>query len=253
MIKKTSRRRQAPLLAIGKLPLVNNGAPRIVASIAAVPTRHSLTFHKRRGLDIVEARLDLFAGITPPLAANAAAACSSVLPTIVTARGQTQGGGWRGGEKKRAEVLLAALARADAVDVELDCAIARDVAAAAWRMKKTVILSAHFFDRTPSLGEMRYARHTAFQRGADVFKIAAQTDDADSLRRLAEFVLDDKQPVAVLGMGKLGALSRVMLPPLGSVFTFAHIGRPTAAGQMTLVQTAAAFARFGLSNKRSFS
>ena len=231
-------------LSIGRLILRADAAPKIAASVQSIPTARALAGYKKRGLDIVEIRLDLFAAVpSPESAAKIAAACAKVLPTIVTARIRGEGGKWRGGEQARAAILRAALVRADAVDVELGASIAPLICKAAKAANKTLILSAHHFQNTPTLAEMRRARRAAFARGADIFKIAAALRDQSALRRLAQFALDDSGAVVAVGMGRFGAASRCVLPFLGARFTFAHLGKPTATGQMTLDDAAAVFAK----------
>ncbi|MEO6786392.1 MAG: type I 3-dehydroquinate dehydratase, partial [Chthoniobacteraceae bacterium] len=63
-------------------------------------------------------------------------------------------------------------------------------------------------------------------------KIAALTDDAASLARLIDFVSTGKaHSLAVMGMGKLGQVSRLVLACVGSVLNYGYLDRPNASGQ----------------------
>jgi 3-dehydroquinate dehydratase len=72
--------------------------------------------------------------------------------------------------------------------------------------------------------------------GADVFKIATRTDMPAQLTRLLEFVeqQDAEMSIAAMGIGKLGAVSRVALAQSGSSLIYASIGRRRVEGQLSL-------------------
>jgi 3-dehydroquinate dehydratase type I len=75
-------------------------------------------------------------------------------------------------------------------------------------------------------------------RGADIFKIATRTDTPAYLERLLDFVAGNNVDLAIsaMGMGKLGALSRIVLAQLGSVLIYASVRRPTIEGQLSIQQ-----------------
>ena len=78
--------------------------------------------------------------------------------------------------------------------------------------------------------------------GADIFKIATRTDTPAQLTRLIDFVTDKGVdfPVSAMGIGKLGALSRVILAQLGSVLIYTSMGRPNVEGQLSIRQSPSA-------------
>ena len=45
-------------------------------------------------------------------------------------------------------------------------------------------------------------------------------------------------------MGGLGAISRLVFPIAGSLLTYAHVGRPTAPGQLTVAELRPLLDRF---------
>jgi 3-dehydroquinate dehydratase type I len=74
---------------------------------------------------------------------------------------------------------------------------------------------------------------------ADIFKVATRTDTPMELGRLFEFITKNRVnvPLAVMGMGRLGAISRVLLARAGSVLIYASVGAATdVEGQMSLKQ-----------------
>lgn len=139
-------------------------------------------------------------------------------------------------EAKRRRLLLAAVrAGAAFVDLELDAETRfRDRLVRAARGRKArVIVSHHDFRKTPPRAELEAIVGRAFEIGADVAKIACRVNDArDSARLLG--LLDFDKPLVVIGMGKKGRLTRIAAPLLGSLWTYASLGRgrETADGQL---------------------
>ncbi len=96
-----------------------------------------------------------------------------------------------------------------------------------------VIVSHHDFEATPGRSELMELRARCFEAGADLAKIAcAVSTPADAARLLG--LLDFEAPVIAVGMGPLGAITRVAAPLLGSPFTYGSLepGRETASGQL---------------------
>ena len=119
------------------------------------------------------------------------------------------------------------------VDVELRSAVAmREVLAAAKNRGIGIVVSAHYFHRTPTLAQMRERRKRAFAAGADIFKLAALADSPASVARLIDFVSTGKaRSLAVMGMGKLGQVSRLVLACAGSALNYGYLDKPNAPGQ----------------------
>ena len=79
----------------------------------------------------------------------------------------------------------------------------------------------------------------AKSQGADIFKVATRTDTPTELGRLLEFITKNRVDVrlAVMGIGRLGAISRVLLARAGSVLIYASVGAVTdVEGQLSLEQ-----------------
>lgn len=166
-------------------------------------------------------------------------------PLIITARHPAEGGANRLSAPCRQELLGRFLSQAQYVDVELRSARALRVLLDITRRKKVRrIISFHNFDDTPSIRALKTKARAAKTCHADVFKVVTRTDTPAQLARLLDFFASPDVDLAVsaMGIGKLGAASRLVLTRLGSVFTYASLGRPNVEGQLSIQQL-----RFALS------
>ena len=210
--------------------------PRIVGVIAS---REDLeqALRMRRPPDLFELRLDRLAGIVgrvetklPKLRA----------PLIITARHPNEGGSGRLSLRQRRELLSRFLTHADYLDVELRSARAlRALLAIAKTKNVRRIISFHDFKSTPSARLLVARAHNAKALRADIFKVATRTDTPTELGRLLEFITKNRVNVrlAVMGIGRLGAISRVLLARAGSVLIYASLGPATdVEGHLSLQQ-----------------
>jgi len=191
--------------------------------------------------DLFELRLDRLIGLLDELEKKL-----PILPAplIVTARHPDEGGANQLSHPRRRELLLRFLPRARYVDVELRSVKAlRSVLEFARKRKIRRIISFHDLKETPSVRRLKTKADAANSAGADNFKIVTRTDTPAQLIRLFEFFANKENDLAVsaMGIGQLGAASRVVLAQLGSAFTYASIGRPTIEGQLPIRQLRAAF------------
>jgi 3-dehydroquinate dehydratase-1 len=132
------------------------------------------------------------------------------------------------------------LSHADYVDVELRSArTLRALLAIAKAKNVRRIISFHDFKSTPTARILTAKARDARSHGADIFKVATRTDTPLELGRLVEFMTSSRLDlaVAVMGIGKLGAISRVLLARAGSVLIYASLGPATdVEGQLSLEQ-----------------
>jgi 3-dehydroquinate dehydratase-1 len=101
------------------------------------------------------------------------------------------------------------------------------------------IISFHDFKSTPSARLLVAKAHNAKALRADIFKVATRTDTPTELGRLLEFITSNRVNVrlALMGIGRLGAISRVLLARAGSVLIYASLGPATdVEGQLSLEQ-----------------
>ena len=125
------------------------------------------------------------------------------------------------------------------IDLEIESteSYLESLIAYARRSGTITILSYHNFKTTPDVKELEQILGRCYERGADVAKIAVQINTPLELNTLLGlYRLPGKK--VVLGMGKLGRISRVAGPYLGAEFTFGSPGNgsETAPGQISYSQ-----------------
>jgi 3-dehydroquinate dehydratase-1 len=160
-------------------------------------------------------------------------------PLIITARHPKEGGANGLSIRQRRDLLSRFLHRARYVDVELRSAFAlRSLLELARRKNIRRIISFHDLKATPDLGGLQVKARRAKSLGADIFKVATRTDTPAQLARLLDFITrkDVDLAVSAMGIGKLGAISRVLLAYCGSALVYASLGESDIEGQMSLEQ-----------------
>jgi 3-dehydroquinate dehydratase-1 len=181
--------------------------------------------------DWVELRVDCF---FPDAGDLRKAAGKLRVPRIVTVRHASEGGKAKMTERERRGLYEEVLTVAGMVDIELrQAARMAGVIAQAREAGVGLILSHHDFQRTPSAGRLRELAERARDAGADIFKVAAMTRTPGDVARLVEFLADEKNgaPLSVMGMGRYGKVSRLVLAEAGSCLNYGYLGSPNASGQ----------------------
>jgi len=194
----------------------------------------------RRPPDLFELRLDRFPAAVLDRLENMLPKLGA--PLIITARHPKEGGDGKLSIRKRRALLTRFLTRADYIDVELRSVRAmQSLLALAGKKKIGRIISFHSFKSTPSARLLSAKAREAKAHRADIFKVATHTDEPTELGRLLDFITSSRLnlPVAVMGVGQLGAISRVLLARAGSVLTYASLGAASnIEGQLPLEQLA---------------
>ena len=155
--------------------------------------------------------------------------------TIGTLRSAAEGGAWRGADAERLRLFQALVPQVDAVDVELSSSgLLADVVALARDHGALAIVSHHDFESTPTPGELRRIAQDARAAGADIVKIATTPREPGDLRALAALCVESEGPLIAIGMGEGALATRLLLPALGSLVTFAALDADsaTAPGQL---------------------
>jgi 3-dehydroquinate dehydratase-1 len=228
------------MLSLGSLQL--GGIPKVVVSIHGI---HHLKMIRKIPFDLVEFRADLF----PSHEINAILPVLAKLkgyPSIVTIRSKKEGGQWRLSEERRLDLFREMMPYVDAIDIELSAkTILGKVVSTAHQKKKRVIVSYHDFKKTPPLSVLNRIVEKGRAAGGDLIKIATMVKKRSDLQLLADFTLTNKKkPIITIGMGPIGALSRIFFPAVGSLLTYAYIDQPTAPGQIHCVELAELIKRF---------
>jgi 3-dehydroquinate dehydratase-1/3-dehydroquinate dehydratase/shikimate dehydrogenase len=161
---------------------------------------------------------------------------------LFTCRPEWEGGGFRGSEEARVEILAAAaVAGAAYVDIELRTseglrtALIKD----AQKSGAKVIVSWHDFKTTASTQALESVFQEQCRSGANWGKIVTTARDfRDVLRVLSlqELAAEIDFPLCAFCMGRVGMISRVATLELGGAMTYAAPdgGNAAAPGQLSL-------------------
>ena len=210
--------------------------PRVVGVIASGADL-DCALQTRTPPDLFELRLDRLADIIEQLENKLPRLRA---PLIITARHPQEGGAKNLTLVQRRDLLTRFLPHAQYVDVELRSAFAlRPLLGLAQEKRVRRIISFHDFKSTPPLRVLAAKAHAARAHGANIFKTATRTDTPKQLARLLQLVAteDVDLPVSAMGIGNLGAISRVLLARAGSVLVYASItARTDLEGQLSLEQ-----------------
>ena len=170
-------------------------------------------------------------------------------PLIMTARHPQEGGANRLNLGQRHDLLSRFLPHARYIDFELRSAAALHSLLRLARKKDVRrIISFHDLKATPDSGVLQVKARRAKSLGADIFKVATRTDTPAQLARLLDFITKKDLGLAVsaMGIGKLGAISRILLAYRGSALVYGSVAAASdIEGQMSLEQ----LRRFGIGRR----
>jgi 3-dehydroquinate dehydratase-1 len=203
--------------------------PAIVAVIAALEDLR--VWRDFCGVaDLFELRLDQLLTVKPDLTP---ADLSPGGRFVITARDSPEGGAPELETANRARALWNWLDIADWLDVEacnvLACA---GLLAAAQTQGKQIAISYHNFERTPEPAELEKILKNVRFDGSFVFKAATRVNGWQDLSNLTNFLLNHPdRELALMGMGPLGKLSRLLLPAFGSRLVYASCAKSVVPGQ----------------------
>jgi 3-dehydroquinate dehydratase-1 len=225
-------------MQLGSLQL--GAHPRIVATITGETSLSVLARLPREGADIIEVRLDHFPSLDAATLRLKLAETRHVgLPLIATVRSVGEGGARALSDSQRLAVYETALEFVEAVDIELGSETLRsEIVQRAHAAKKLAILSYHNFQNTPTGGALDVAVDAMREAGADICKLATLVQSSADVLRL--FALLERQAqkkdCVVIGLGKLGKITRVAFPLFGSLLTYGFVDKPLADGQLHFAQ-----------------
>lgn len=180
--------------------------------------------------DWVELRVD---ALPAEVAASALPSGRPVCPLLVTVRHESEGGCRSMPEEERKALAMKWLPMATALDWETArLAEAADLVSAVKAAGVVLIASNHDFEKTPDLATLQQREALARSLGADVVKFAFRLNSAEDMMVGVELLRSATGPMAVMGMGPLGAVSRLLYVQHGSCLIYGYLGdSPTAPGQ----------------------
>ena len=224
------------MIKIGNLTL--GRTPRIVVPFKDRTSPLTLKQARKRGLDLAELRIDLYERFDKEYVLREIAKFKKI-PALATIRSKKEGGRWPLPDKERLKLFAAVIPKVDAVDIELSSKSIRPaVVKLARKAKKRVIISYHNFDGTPGAGKLKKIADEARAAGADIVKIAAMALNPKDVQTLAAFTAANaSKNLITISMGRCGAVSRVLFPALGSLMTYAYLGKANAPGQLPYDKT----------------
>ncbi len=190
-----------------------------------------------QGADIVELRIDMFSDHTLSHIKTTFIHARNKFhaPIIATCRSKNEGGAVGMNEDTRYQVFETVVHVSDAMDIEMNSDIANKVVHLAKSHEKISIASYHNFSETPSLHDLFKILKKGKHLDADIVKIAVMTKTRDDLRTINELTLKNyDKGIVIIAMGELGMASRIFLPMIGSLFTFASLETQTAPGQLSV-------------------
>lgn len=209
---------------------------RLVGVVASLTTL-ARAARLRQPPDFFELRLD---ALRDSLGEVARAIPDLPAPLILTARHPREGGLGGLAIGARRALLFRFLESAAAVDLELrSVRQLQGVMDEIRRRQIDLIISHHDLRDTPAPAQLRRLTNAAAADRPAIFKIATRTDTPAQFDRLVSFFRETNcrpTPIAAMGMGKLGLVSRRQLDRLGSALTYVSLGEPNAEGQPTLSQ-----------------
>lgn len=232
--------------------ILSPAQPRVVGSFGNVESLAATTYQQAlAACDLLEIRLDL---LDHPEARPWAHLTG--IPMLFTARRADEGGKGDLNAARRSALLEAVLDEASLIDAELSSAgEMSDVLAEAARRGVPWIASWHDFEGIGPdalLMILRKAEEAA-EAGAACFKAAIRLNGMEDLCWLGGLMAQRTEltslPIALMGMGPLAPVSRLLCAQYGSVLNYGYIGdAPTAPGQWSaaLLKEAVSSSEIGL-------
>ncbi len=189
-------------------------------------------------LDLIELRIDLFSDLDRRYVRTVFEKTKALgKPVIATVRSREEGGGRELRDGERLGLFEAVADLADLIDIEGSSGIFRGVRRIAADSRSILIASYHNFEATPAYSELSVLVRRFRSRGADIVKVATSATGCEDLRSMTRLTLGYwKDGLVTICMGGKGLPTRIFFPIIGSLFTFASIGKPTAPGQVSAVR-----------------
>ncbi len=219
-------------------PISRTYPPCVIGSVADTVTLRSLINSKQdMDCDMLELRVDglLSSGMTIDEMKH----IELSKPMLLTVRTPEEGGLYPFADvQSRADIAMQLLSRAAALDWEIaHLEEVPHLVQAAQRAGVPIIASAHDFVQTPAVESLSSQEILARKWGADVVKFAFSLNCAEDITVGINLLRQATGAMAVMGMGALGPVSRLLYAQHGSCLIYGYMGdTPTAPGQWGTAQ-----------------
>ncbi len=164
------------------------------------------------------------------------------IPFVFTMRSHLESGQVEMGSLERLKIIEQSLDKRPAcIDLELSTFnnqrnASEKLIEDAHKLNICVIASYHNFENTPNEDQLKNIAVEEASTGADMLKIATFVRNADDILTLLKMTLDVRKmlrkPMAVMGMGDIGKITRIAAVALGSDLLFADLFGASAPGQI---------------------
>ena len=204
--------------------------PLVVGSVSDLAAWYAACAAETLPCDVVELRAD---GLPAETDWAALAEMRCCRPVLVTVRHESEGGLRPMSPEERLCIARTLLPLAAALDWEIaQLPAALELVAEAHAAGVPIIASAHDFEKTPALETLLEKEQAARVLGADVAKFAFRLHSAEDMMTGVELLRRVSGTTTAMGMGPLGAVSRLLYAQHGACLVYGYLGdTPTAPGQ----------------------
>ena len=211
-------------------PRLSFARPLVVGSVSTAEAWNAACAAETLPCDVVELRAD---GLPADTDWAALAGMSCCRPVLVTVRHESEGGLRPMSPEERLHIARTLLPLASALDWEIArLPEAQELVAEAHAAGVPIIGSAHDFEKTPALESLQEKEQAARTLGADVAKFAFRLHSAEDMMTGVELLRRATGTTTAMGMGSLGAVSRLLYAQHGACLVYGYLGdTPTAPGQ----------------------
>jgi len=234
-----------------KINSLESDAPTITAVIVTRIEKRTVLNALAAGADMLEIRVDTFASREADALIRGIKRLrgyegADKTPLILTCRARSEGGVNNISPREKRSIFQALMPFVDYIDIELRKAGRfRDIIDEAVKAGVGVIISYHNFKATPTAARLEELIKKGKALGGGAVKIAVAVHSTAELKRLAGTLINHKGLI-IIGMGPLGAASRVFFPLMGSLTTYGSITASSAPGQMPVAELKKAFMKYGI-------
>ena len=204
--------------------------PLVVGSVSDMAAWNAACAAETLPCDAVELRAD---GLPDDTDWAMLADMKCCRPVLVTVRHESEGGLRPMSTEERLRIARTLLPLAAALDWEIaQLPEALELVAEAHAAGVPIIASAHDFEKTPDLESLLEKEQAARALGADVAKFAFRLHCAEDMMTGVQLMRRASGTTTAMGMGPLGAVSRLLYAQHGACLVYGYLGdTPTAPGQ----------------------